>query len=312
VRSGVQNEALGATPLDSEYKAKRNTRATKVIQEYFKYNLSPEYKCKRENCKSGMNHCCSMCKIIRGINRNSVLKATVGERIDEFAVGVLFGGCALKPPINEETDMTALEKLIQIHKDHPPWKQDVDDFDMFAQPIPHDSCPDNMYQSSITRHALWEVRHERPDIIPEQLTTALLETIKDMLARDDNMLTKENLYIMRGDEALHASFLDMESGSVPVIGESAFADVTMLNPVQMLIDQCDPACKLDDILSSSEVVHVTDAIASAKQRFNPMQGSEGGDIMLREFSDMERAFQRGVLEKKIADLLEKYMVGTGC
>ena len=84
---------------------------------------------------------------------------------------------------------------------------------MFEQPIPHDSCPDNMYQSSITRQALWEVRHERPDIVPEQLTTALLETIKDMLARDDNLLIKENLYIMRGDEVgravLHLAGLDL-------------------------------------------------------------------------------------------------------
>ena len=213
MRSGVHNEALRATPLDSKYVAKRKERATKVIQEYFKNNLSPEHQCKKENCKGGFNHCCSMCKLIKGITRNSVLKATVGERIDEFAVGVLFGGCALKPPINEETNMTALEKLIEKHKAHPPLKQDVDNFDnMFEQPIPHDSCPDNMYRSSITRHALWEVRHERPDIVPEQLTTALLGTIKDMLARDDNMLIKENLYIMRGAEAPHVSFLDMENG----------------------------------------------------------------------------------------------------
>ena len=119
----------------------------------------------------------------------------------------------MKPPINEETNMTALEKLIEKHKAHPPVKQDDDDFDMFEQPIPHDSCPDNVYRSSITRQALWEVRHERPDIVPEQLTTALLETIKDMLARDDNMLIKENLYIMYGDEAPNASFLDMENGA---------------------------------------------------------------------------------------------------
>ncbi len=227
VRSGVHNEAHRATPLDSEYKAKRNERATKVIQEYFKYNLSLEHKCKKENCKSGFNHCCSMCKLIRGIMRNSVLKATVGERIDEFAVGVLFGGCALKPPINEETNMTALEKLIKKHKEHPPLKQDVDDFDIFEEPIPHDSCPDNMYQSSITRQALWEVRHEFPDIVPEQLTTALLEKIKDMLAREDNMLIKENLYIPRGDGLLNISFLGIESGAATLEG---FEGKTVLVP----------------------------------------------------------------------------------
>ena len=210
-QSGVHSEALRATPLDSEYKTKRNERATKVIQEYFKYNLSPEHQCKTENCKGGLNHCCSMCKLVKGIEGTSKLEESVTERIDEFATGVLFGGCVQDP---DDSGQTPLDKLIELHKAHPPSMEDADDFDMFAQPIFHDKCPKNTYQSSITRQAFWEVRHERPDIVPEELTTALLQTVKDMLARDDNALLRENLYIVNGGEdAAGTSLVDVQLGA---------------------------------------------------------------------------------------------------
>ena len=136
-----------------------------------------------------------MCKLLKGIKRTSKLAATVSERIDEFATGILFGGCALQP---DNSGRTPLGMLIELHTAHPPGVQNVDDF--LTQPIRHDECPNNTYQSSITRQALWEVRHERPDIVPEELTTALLQTVKDMLARDDNALLRENLYIVNGGE----------------------------------------------------------------------------------------------------------------
>jgi hypothetical protein len=146
------NSEMSATDKEARFFAIEK----KGMQEYYLNN----YPCDTSDCNTGHNHCCSMCKVVKGVFGTSHLEDSLSERLAEAVLGNLFGGCVLKYDENKET---ALHKLLEWHTKYPPTEGDNRNMDTIFD-IPHSPClggggnTNGTYRGYLMRVALFEVR----------------------------------------------------------------------------------------------------------------------------------------------------------
>merc|ERR1719409_1783139 len=195
----------------------------KGMQEYYLNN----YPCDTSDCNTGHNHCCSMCKVVKGVMGTSKLDDSMSERLGEVVLGNLFGGCVLKYDENKET---ALHKVLEWHKKYPPTVGDNRNMNISFE-IPHSPCQrqgsNGLYQGYLMRVTLFEVRQEHPTLPELDVPAQLVTTLTEILKRDDFRLIKE--VFGSGD-------VDDDGSSSP----SSFAEIKETSGFKPILADCAP------------------------------------------------------------------------
>jgi hypothetical protein len=176
------NSEMSATDKEALFEKEKGW-----MEEYVRNN----YPCDTSDCNTGNNHCCSMCKLVKGVKGTSKLEDNMSERLAEAVLGNLFGGCVLKYDENKET---ALHKVLEWHKKYPPTEGDNRNMNISFD-IPHSPCQregsNGMYQGFLMRMTLFEVRQEHPTLADIDVPAQLVMTLSEILKRDDYRLIKE-------------------------------------------------------------------------------------------------------------------------